>query len=94
VDKDFPTTTLRCFANRRRRRGRGPHHHRYQKQRRCFDSKEIRLNHDAAPPGAGVAIPDQRRRDFAEAENKIISSIFIEIGNDSASLFGGWAGDW
>jgi hypothetical protein len=41
-----------------------------------------------------MAIPDQRGRDFAKAENEIVGSIFIEVGHDCAGLFGGWTRDW
>ena len=75
-DKDSPTTKLHCSANRRRRRGRDLHHHRYHKLHRRFDSEEIRLDDDAAPTGAGVTIPDQRRRILRKLRTKsLVSSL-------------------
>jgi hypothetical protein len=60
----------------------------------CFDCEKVGFNDQAGPSCGARPIPDERRGDCAEAENEIVSSVFVEIGNDCASLLGGWARDW
>jgi hypothetical protein len=39
-----------------------------------------------------VAIPDQRRRFLAEAEDEIVDPVAVEVGNDRAGLLSRTAG--
>src|SRR5437660_82921 len=46
-----------------------------------FDGQKISLDHDPGPSRDGT-IPDERWRNLSEAENEIISTVFVKIRDD------------
>src|SRR5579859_2830429 len=53
-----------------------------------FDGEEARVQHVTIPAGDVAAIPHQGRRNLAETNHEIISTVLVEVHHEGSGLLG------